>query len=205
MNSNDIPEGRKKKDARIDWMEDTKTVVDNTRQSDLAEWIKKEILPEGRLEDDDIPDVVRAAKENGTKPKTGKRRVRGKLSKKEIAEMKATHKSIEEMFITKEEHPDDDHETASVTLSTLEREHRLERVRLRRLEWERGCATPTIGGPCHQIGVGAPLQQINTRASPPSPHPTPLYTNSAHTGSRNKQQDYASNTLSSDWTRREVF
>ena len=58
----------------------------------------------------------------------------------------------------------DDDDATSIDVAALEREERLTRVMLRRLEWENIGETPTIGGPGHQVGVGAPLQQINTRA-----------------------------------------
>ena len=135
-----------------DWTEETKTDGDKNMQSSLEGWIMKENVPERRVENEEIPE---GRKQEIATPKTNKRRVRGKLDKKEIIAMKAKHTNIRTMLAAHKHKVEHDEDIASDDLATLEREQRLERVRLRRLE-------------------------INTRASPHPPSP-PLSKVTAHT------------------------
>ena len=154
-----------------DWTEHVQMDAGKSSQSSLAGWVTVESIPEGAKDEEIIPED---RKNEGAIPKAGKRRVRGKLDKKEIIAMKAQHVNIRTLLAAPPKIREQEDEPPWDILADLEKEERLERVRQRRLEWENNATTP--GGPSHQIGVGAPLQQINTRASPhpPSPLPTPL-------------------------------
>ena len=160
-----------------DWTDVAKVDFDKNTQSSLEGWIEKDIFPEGSSENGNVPE---GRKQEGAIPKTVKRRVRGKLDRKEITAMKAMHTNIKTLLAAPKPKKEQEDDIAMDDLATLEREQRLERVRLRKLEWDEGWNATATGGPCHQSGVGAPLQQINTRASPHPPSP-PLSKGTAHT------------------------
>ena len=136
--------------------------------------------PQSNIVLKDTGKVPKGWKKEKSTPKSVKRRVRGKLGKDEIIAMKAAHTDISTLLAAHKKQVEPEEEIAGDDLATLEREERMERVRLRRLEWEHGDSVTTTGGPCHQIGVGAPLHQINTRASSHPPTP-PLSNETAHT------------------------
>ena len=81
-----------------DWVNSSPVMLVKSKQSSMEDWIKDGNLPKGWK-----PEKVEKKPEKA-------RRIRGKLSKKEVAAMKASHKDIGQMFRTKPSKEPSEHE-----------------------------------------------------------------------------------------------